>query len=160
MTKKLGPDHRHTLSAQNNLATAYEAAGQVERAIALHERTLSARKAALGPDHPDSLASRGHLIRLFDVRGESPRSEPLLREALGSARTEPGAGPSTRSVALAALGDNLLKQRRWADAEPVLREGLAIREAVSPRIGRRPPADPRSAPASSARGNTPRPSRS
>ena len=30
---KLGPDHPHTLTSQNNLANAYQAAGKLDRAI-------------------------------------------------------------------------------------------------------------------------------
>src|SRR5262249_14896627 len=36
------------------------------------------------------------------------------------------------AAALAGLGDNLLLQHKWADAEPVLRECLTIREKKQP----------------------------
>ena len=34
--------------------------------------------------------------------------------------------------ALAALGSNLIQQKKWAEAEPILRECLAIREKAQP----------------------------
>ena len=41
----------------NNLAVAYQAAGQLDKAVPLLERTLDKRKANLRPDHPDTLNS-------------------------------------------------------------------------------------------------------
>ena len=38
---------------------------------------------------------------------------------------------------LAALGHNLLEQSRWSEAEPLLREALAIREKATPDDWRR-----------------------
>ena len=38
---------------------------------------------------------------------------------------------------LASLGSNLLKQAKWSEAEPVLRECLAIREKAIPDEWRR-----------------------
>jgi eukaryotic-like serine/threonine-protein kinase len=50
----------------------------------------------------------------------------LHREAVDRARKEGSA--SSRAIALYWLGRNLMSQKRWADAEPVLRESLADRE--------------------------------
>jgi len=46
-------DHRDTLSSRNNLAGAYQPAGDLGRAIPLYEQTLADRERALGGDHPD-----------------------------------------------------------------------------------------------------------
>jgi hypothetical protein len=40
----LGPDHPDTLTSRNNLAAAYETAGQAAEAIPLHQQTLAARE--------------------------------------------------------------------------------------------------------------------
>ena len=37
----LGADHPHTLTSRNNLAGAYQAAGDLGRAIPLYEQTLA-----------------------------------------------------------------------------------------------------------------------
>ena len=52
---KLGPDHPDTLTSRNNLASAYQAAGRIAEAIAMHEATLKLRESKLGPDHLDTL---------------------------------------------------------------------------------------------------------
>ena len=48
----LGPDHPDTLTSRNNLALAYQTAGNLTQAIPLHERTLADRERILGTDHP------------------------------------------------------------------------------------------------------------
>src|SRR2546429_3598236 len=52
----LGDDHPHTMTLRANLATAYQAAGDLGRAIPLHEQTLADRQRILGDDHPRTLA--------------------------------------------------------------------------------------------------------
>ena len=57
----LGADHPDTLGSRNNLADAYQAAGDLGRAIPLYEQTLADRQRVLGADHPDTLGSRNNL---------------------------------------------------------------------------------------------------
>ncbi|KOV77631.1 tetratricopeptide repeat protein, partial [Nocardia sp. NRRL S-836] len=54
----LGPDHPNTLSSRNNLANAYQAAGDLDRAIPLYEATLADCERVLGPNHPTTKAVR------------------------------------------------------------------------------------------------------
>ncbi|MEU7386198.1 tetratricopeptide repeat protein, partial [Streptomyces tanashiensis] len=57
----LGDTHPDTLVSRNNLASAYESAGDLERAIPLYETTLAQRVELLGNTHPDTLISRNNL---------------------------------------------------------------------------------------------------
>jgi hypothetical protein len=59
----LGPEHRDTLLARNNLAHRYQDAGQRIRAIALFEATLADCVRVLGPSHPDTVTVGHSLIR-------------------------------------------------------------------------------------------------
>jgi hypothetical protein len=61
----LGPDHLETLTIRNNLATAYQAAEQYDKAIVLHKQTLADRERTLGPDHPHTLTSRNNLATAY-----------------------------------------------------------------------------------------------
>ena len=61
MERVLGPDHPDTLASRNNLAYAYQAAGDLGQAIPLYEATLTDRERVLGPDHPATLTSRNNL---------------------------------------------------------------------------------------------------
>ncbi|MEU5694349.1 tetratricopeptide repeat protein [Actinosynnema sp. NPDC020468] len=57
----LGPDHLDSLTSRNNLAVAYGSAGDLGRAIPLHEATLTDCERALGPDHPTTKIIRQNL---------------------------------------------------------------------------------------------------
>ncbi|MFB7518106.1 tetratricopeptide repeat protein, partial [Streptomyces sp. NPDC056144] len=56
-----GHDHPSTLTARNNLAASYVAAGDYDRAIPLHQATVGIRERILGHDHPNTLNSRNNL---------------------------------------------------------------------------------------------------
>ncbi|MER6853724.1 tetratricopeptide repeat protein [Streptomyces flaveolus] len=47
-----GEDHPHTLTSRNNLAHAYETAGELARAIPLYEQALNNCVRVLGEEHP------------------------------------------------------------------------------------------------------------
>jgi len=129
---KLGADHPSTYSTQNNLALAYEAAGQVDRSIALFEQTLASLQAKLGKDHPRTLITQHDLALAYQRRGDLSRAESMLRNVAATRTQRLGAQNPEVALSLTALGENLLKQRKWADAEPALRRGLAILEAKRP----------------------------
>ena len=57
----LGEDHPDTLTSRSNLAGAYEAAGDLGRAIPLYEQTLADCVRVLGEDHPTSALVRDNL---------------------------------------------------------------------------------------------------
>jgi hypothetical protein len=50
----LGADHPGTLGSRNNLACAYQDAGDLGRAIPLWEQTLADSVRVLGPGHPQT----------------------------------------------------------------------------------------------------------
>ncbi|AGP55399.1 hypothetical protein M271_19250 [Streptomyces rapamycinicus NRRL 5491] len=57
----LGEDHPDTLASRNNLAHAYQGAGDLNRAIPLYEQTLTACVRVLGEDHPVTRTVRDNL---------------------------------------------------------------------------------------------------
>ncbi|MFE4612008.1 tetratricopeptide repeat protein, partial [Streptomyces niveus] len=57
----LGEDHPSTLTSRNNLAYAYESAGDLGRAIPLYEQTLTDSVRLLGEDHPTTHVVRDNL---------------------------------------------------------------------------------------------------
>ena len=87
---KLGPDHPDTLTSMNNLAGAYQDAGQLDRALPLFEETLAAQRAKLGPDHPDTLATMSNL-----AVGLPGRRQARPRTAASSRRRWRRGGPSS-----------------------------------------------------------------
>src|SRR5437764_14778634 len=93
---------------------------------------LEARRRVLGEGHPQTLYSMNHLASLYQARGQFTQSDRIGREALEQARKRQGATSPRAADALAILGENLLKQQQFADAEPLLRECLTIREQKQP----------------------------
>ena len=81
-TKTLGPDHPRTLTARGNLAAAYQAAGRLDEAIDLYERTLADSERVLGPDHPHTLASRGNLAAAYKSAGRLEQAIDLHERTL------------------------------------------------------------------------------
>ncbi len=73
----LGADHPDTLTARNNLATAYQTVRRTSEAITLDEQTLAARERILGPDHPDTLKSRSNLADAYQDAGRTDEAKAL-----------------------------------------------------------------------------------
>jgi serine/threonine protein kinase/tetratricopeptide (TPR) repeat protein len=126
---KLGSDHPSTYSSQNNLALAYQARGHLDRAIALFEQTLAGLDAKLGKDHPRTLMTEHDLAIAFEARGNLSRAESMLREVLARRQQTLGAAHPEVAADLIDIGEVLLKEQKWAEAEPVLRQGRAILQA-------------------------------
>src|SRR5205823_5426417 len=129
---KLGTEHGFTFIIMHNLAHAYFQAGQLQEAIALHEQTLEKRKATFGPDHSATLDSMFEVAYAYQQAGKLDQAHRLFRDLLERTRKKDGAKASDTHVVLSALGLNLLKQQRYVEAEPLLRECLAIREKQLP----------------------------
>ena len=70
------------LASRNNLAYAYETAGDLGRAIPLYEQTLTDRQRILGSDHPDTLTSRNNLAGAYRTAGDLGRAIPLYEQTL------------------------------------------------------------------------------
>ncbi|WP_225810410.1 FxSxx-COOH system tetratricopeptide repeat protein [Streptomyces spinosus] len=78
----LGGTHPETLTSRNNLAYAYESAGDLGRAIPLYEATLAQREQVLGDTHPQTLSSRNNLAGAYESAGDLGRAIPLYEATL------------------------------------------------------------------------------
>ncbi len=123
-----GPDHLHTLMSRGNLARAYQAAGQLDRAVPLLEQALQGFRTRLGLDHPYTIRIEQYLASAHTTAGRYAEAQTLLRGGLERARKRFGPADPNTIVAMGSLGSSLVKQGKWAEAEAILRECLAIRE--------------------------------
>ena len=74
----------------------------------------------------------GELLIAYTRAGKSADAMALVKVQLASARESlPATSPQLAAV-LAQSGSALLELKAWADAEPILRECLAIREKKEP----------------------------
>jgi len=130
----LGPEHPDTLISMSNLARAYQVAGKLDLALPLFEETLKLSKAKLGPEHPDTLKFMGYRASAYDEVKQFDKAELLFRERLRLEKQKSGGDSPAYAGALAPLGLNLLHQKKWSDAEPFLRQSLAIRAKAEPDV--------------------------
>jgi serine/threonine protein kinase len=123
-----GDEHPETLTSMDSLAALYITRGQLAKAEPLAQSTLEIGRRVLGEEHPDTIHYMGRLAHFYEAHGQLDKAEALRREILGKLRKLNGEESSANKQALAFLADNLLKQHKYADAEPLLRECLALRE--------------------------------
>jgi hypothetical protein len=124
---KLGPDHPNTLRNMNNLAQGYRAAGKLDLGLPLLQ------EAAAGMEkrrfqHEYALGIVVNLIACHEQLKQFDQAEPWRRKWLAVVKERSGADSLAYAGELAALGLNLLAQKKSADAEAVLRECLGVRQ--------------------------------
>ncbi len=132
LERRCGPDDPTTLSCSAALAWAHDMDGHLDRATALLEPVVAAMRAKLGPDHPDTLRSMSDPAGAYADAGDIERAATLDRACL-DAHVRLGRPESIEMArAQASAGSRLLRRGSWAEAEPMLRESLATREAIQP----------------------------
>jgi len=108
--------------------------GRTEDAIRLHEENLDLMRSRLRPDHPLTLLSAKNLAVAYEAASRLADAERLYYDVIARRRKLEKPDGTVLAGDLAQLGDVLLKQAKWWDAEPLLRECLAIREKVLPDV--------------------------
>jgi tetratricopeptide (TPR) repeat protein len=124
-------NHPGTFLLMCNLALAYEAAGKPNLAAPLY------RDAAEGMEKlrfQDQHAWRvvHFLSDFYDRSRQFGEAEAWRRKGLAVVKEQFGDDSVQYAGSLAYLGQNLLRQEKWTDAETVLRESLAIRAERTP----------------------------
>src|SRR5262249_34381685 len=119
-----------TVRIMHTLAHVYQDVGRFPEAVALLEQSLAKQKAVPGPDATVTLHYMTCLAAAYQEAGRFDRAEPLLVDGLAQRRKADRTQPDDTVFIL--LGLNHLKQHKYADAEPLLREGLRIREQFMP----------------------------
>jgi tetratricopeptide (TPR) repeat protein len=131
---KLGNDHPATLMSIDKLAVAYRSAKRYEEAIRLHQEAISLMTENLGPQHRSTLAAMNNLVGTYHSAGRKKESTRLagelvkrVRKTLTAGRDAPFRDDPRLATLCALLGENLLKQAKFSEAEEFLAECLRIR---------------------------------
>jgi tetratricopeptide (TPR) repeat protein len=125
----LGHDHLETQRSMANLGVNYKVAGRLKVAIPLLEEVHRATR-----KYPELRYATGELLDAYAKAGETVKLADLLLEQLSEARKAlPKDSPQLAGV-LAQISRGLLQQKKWAEAEPLLRECLGIREKAQPDL--------------------------
>jgi hypothetical protein len=129
---RLGADHPDTLRSKYNLAGLYIEQGKYDRAAPLSRDAIEGTRQKLGIAHKRTQQCARQLVECYEKMGQPAQGEPLLRELADFWKQKAGADSPRYAFELAALGLNLLAQQKFADAEPLLRDSLAIRVKTQP----------------------------
>jgi serine/threonine protein kinase len=125
--KKLGRTHPNTLMAVANLGVNYKDAGRLKEAIPLLEEAHAASKT-----HAHLRFVGLPLLDAYAKAGKSAEAKTLIDELLADARKSLPKDSPPLAGRLAQFGMTLLEAKGYAEAEPLLRESLAIREKTQP----------------------------
>ncbi len=130
MKARLGPDHPDTFITDGDLASVYDDLGKFDQAHRLYQDVFARSKAKLGPDHPKTLNAMTDLADSYLALGQSERALELAREIRERRRPKDGRPSLDYAWALATLGKMLIVRSACTEAEPIVREALAIREVM------------------------------
>ena len=128
-TARFGREPLDTQMTVGNLGVSYNDAGRHQEAIPFLEEAVRASK-----KYPNLVGMNSHLIDAYMKAGEKTKLSNLLLEQLDQGRKAlPPNSPQLAGM-LAQIGLGLLEQKKWTEAEPLLRESLAIREKNQPQL--------------------------
>jgi serine/threonine protein kinase/Tfp pilus assembly protein PilF len=120
--------HPSLAEARRQLAATYVDYGRLDEAEPLLREVLAFQRRSLGATHPDVGSTLNSQAILAWKRGELERAVALLREAVALWRNTEQ--PGRLASGLHNLGMVLADAGRPDEAEPLLLEALALREAV------------------------------
>jgi tetratricopeptide (TPR) repeat protein len=123
-----GPADAATLAARNGLGIAHFDLGHFREAAGHFEQALKGYEANPALDPVATLTARGNLIDALLADGQAGRAVPLVGVMVAARQEEYGSDDPRFAAALAFYAGKLLDHHRPADAEPLARECLAVRE--------------------------------
>jgi tetratricopeptide (TPR) repeat protein len=128
--RELGPDHPHTLSTMNNLATAYKDAGHWADALPLLARALDDSQRVHGPFHPDTLTIWDNLANAYLAAGRPAEAVELFEHVATMRALVLGLDHPDTLIGRANLAHGYQDSGRLADALPLFERTLADFERV------------------------------
>lgn len=124
--------HPEVATCLNNLAQLLEARNKPAEAEQLYREALAISRSTAAAGIPVMTICFGNLFDLCEKRGDKDQAIRLLKEHLQWIRANLPKESSDLARQLAMIGVSLLYLESWDDAEPVIREALAIRTAQEP----------------------------
>ena len=109
------------------LAAALHDAGQLDRAIRLHEETLKLRRAKLGEDDPDTLISMNTLALAYQSAGQLERAIDMHEQALKLRRAKLGEDHPSTLISMNNLALSYWKAGRPDRAIPLYEATIKVR---------------------------------
>ena len=128
----IGPDHPDTLATFSNLAMAYQSVGNLQKALPLFEQAASGmEKRNFQLENAAQILS--HTIAAYEAAEQFGKAENWRRKWMAVVKQKAGVGSPAYAGEPALLSLNLLRQKKYADAEPMLRNCLELRKKLLDR---------------------------
>jgi serine/threonine protein kinase len=127
-----GTDHPETMQTAFNLGVNYRAGDRIDDAVRIFDEWVPRAAMLLAADHSVRLFGRTEAIVTYTKASLPERAEPLLRETAELAKQQAGLKSQRYQAALWPLVMNLLRQKKWAEGEPLLRDYLILCENSHP----------------------------
>jgi serine/threonine protein kinase/tetratricopeptide (TPR) repeat protein len=126
-----GPTNNSTLETMGELALSYRDVGRLDESIALYERLLESLRL-------QNIRADGYkrpLAQAYQFAGKLEKADKLLREALQDVQAQEDSRRRRNSMAntLGWLALNLSLQHRYAEAEPFVRQAMALNQLEESR---------------------------
>jgi len=129
--RTLGPDAPLVAVTQNNLAYVLQLEGDLAGAETHYRQALDLVRHLHGEAHPNTLMVLSNLAGVMSLQGDDEEVERLLRLKVELERSSlPPGHWRLGSSLVSSLGRALTQRGKYAEAEPVLREGLEILESA------------------------------
>lgn len=125
-----GEESVATLDCLRELAWNRAKLGRYPEAIALDEKMLRTARAVLRPEHPFIARALGQLATYYHRQGHATRAEAAYREALRMTESEQGRESTEAARIMTNLTGLLVEQKRLEEAEPLIRQAVAIQERL------------------------------
>jgi serine/threonine-protein kinase len=131
LQRTLGAEHYLTAYYQITLGSMMRRRGAYGRAEAVLREALAIHERRLGAEHPNTTVARNQLALTLVALERYAEAEPLLRHVVGAFREQFGDHYYSGS-SLCQLANVLRLTGKPSEAEPLMREGLAILKRVLP----------------------------
>jgi len=125
--ERFGGEHPDLAVTLNNLAYVEKRRGELAAAERYYRRALAVQESVFGEGHPGRLMILRNLAGvLIEDPARIDEVEAILRQVVEIRRKVNPGQWQLGSALIRGLGEVLLTGQKYAEAEPVLREGLAI----------------------------------
>lgn len=116
----------------NNMGESLRKQGNFEKSLEYFEQALELqRKSSLNQSNdPEIAKTLSSIARLYFEKGNYDKSEELLNEAMTIITNNVGKKHPHYAACITALGNSLLKQRKFAEAQKKYEESLKIRDEL------------------------------
>lgn len=122
-----GADHPRVIAARNNLAYTLSRRQKPAEAERVYRDAWRSAVEVYGEDHPHTLMIMNNLAGALYKQGAERELEQLLRRQVEVLRhSETAERWRLGSALVSSLGTALMRRQAYAEAEPVVREGVAV----------------------------------